>query len=109
MSTRSSTTRSGTIYKSDSLAEISTPEQTMAEPTGDQRDEPARQADPKSNTAAGLMPLVQEMLRDQRSREAERDEERRERDEERRLREAKVAERERVRDEERRAEAAERE
>jgi hypothetical protein len=99
MSTRSSTTRSGTIYKSDSLAEISTPEQTMAEPTGDQRDEPARQADP--NRIQQQL-LVQEMLRDRRSREAERAEERQERDEERRLREAKVAERERVRDEERR-------
>jgi hypothetical protein len=76
-------TRSGTIYKSDSLAETSALEQTMAEPTGDRRDEPARQADPESNTAAGLMLLVQEMLRDRRSREAERAEERRERDEER--------------------------
>jgi hypothetical protein len=55
----------------------------MVEPPGDQRDEPARQADPESNTAAGLMLLVQEMLRDRQSREAERAEEHRERDEER--------------------------
>jgi hypothetical protein len=61
----------------------------MVEPTGDQRDEPARQADPESNTDAGRMLLVQKMLRDWQSTEAERADERRERDEERRLREAK--------------------